>query len=527
VVTTNKVVIDIDGIGQRIISLSLPERDYTSLRSGEEGVIFYSERVANQEGETIHKYILKDRKSDVFLSPANYFRLSSDGKKMLVGFNNWFVVSTDTKPAQGDGALKISNVQVKVDPKLEWKQMFREAWRFQRDYLYVSNVHGADWNKVYQMYTPLLEHVAHRTDLTHLLDVLGGEVSIGHSFTGGGDNPKVENVKIGLLGADVAIENNTYRIKKIYTGENWNPSLRAPLSGPGISVSEGDYILAVDGKALTASTNFYSAFENKANRQVALKLGKTFDDKSPKTVTVVPVENEAQLRTFNWVESNRKKVDKLSNGQVGYVWLPNTAESGYEFFNRYYFAQQDKPSVVIDERFNGGGYIADYFVDILNRKLRGYFNNPAGDRRPWTEPLTGVLGPKVMVVNEMAGSGGDMLPYLFRHMNIGPIVGTRTWGGLVGIWDTPDLVDGGYITAPRGAFFNINGEWDVENIGIKPDIEVEMIPKDVMAGRDPQLEKAVEEALRLLKENPLVLKAEPPAPVRVLRPAANKALVQD
>jgi tricorn protease len=522
-----KVGIDIDGIAQRILSLSLPERDYTSLRTGEEGIVFFSERIANQDGETVQKYNLKERKADVFQSPVGYYRLSGDGKKMIYGSaGKWFIVSTDTKPGVGDGALDVSQVQVKIDPKKEWKQIFREAWRFQRDYLYVSNIHGADWNNVYKMYAPLLEHVAHRTDLSHLLDVLGGEVSIGHSFVGGGDNPSINPVKIGLLGADIAVENNLYRLKKIYTGENWNPSLRAPLSGPGIDVSEGDFIFAVDGVAITSAINFYSVFENKANRQVVLRVGKTADEKAAKNVTIVPVESENQLRMFNWVESNRKKVDQLTNGQVGYVWLPNTGEAGYEFFNRYYFAQQDKAGVIIDERFNAGGYIADYFVDILNRKLRGYFNNPAGDHKPWTEPLTGVLGPKVMIINEMAGSGGDMLPYLFRHMQIGPLVGTKTWGGLVGIWDVPDLVDGGYITAPRGAFFNLKGEWDIENIGIKPDIEVEMLPKDVIAGKDPQLEKAVEEALRLLKEQPVALMPEPAAPVRVLRPQP-KELVKD
>jgi tricorn protease len=354
-----------------------------------------------------------------------------------------------------------------------------------------------------------------------LLDILGGEVSIGHSFTGGGDNPKINPVKIGLLGADLEISNNRYRIKKIYNGENWNPDLRAPLSAPGVDVNEGDYIIAVDGVELKVPTNPYSLFENKANKQVTLRVSKNSDSTNSKQVIVVPVENEGPLRTFDWVEGNRRKVNQLTNGQIAYVWLPNTAESGYDYFNRYYFAQQDKPGVILDERFNGGGYIADYFVDILSRKLRGYFNNVAGDRKPWTEPLTGILGPKVMIINEMAGSGGDMLPYMFREMNIGPLVGTKTWGGLVGIWDTPDLIDGGYITAPRGGFFDLNGKWDVENIGIQPDIEVEMTPKEVIAGHDPQLEKAAEEALRLLRDNPVKLLNEPAPPIRVFRPKRN------
>jgi tricorn protease len=213
-------------------------------------------------------------------------------------------------------------------------------------------------------------------------------------------------------------------------------------------------------------------------------------------------------------------VDSLSGGRLAYVWLPNTAADGYAYFNRYYFAQQSRQGVVLDERFNHGGYIADYFVDLLTRQLRGYFNNSVGDRRPWTEPLTGIFGPKVMLVNEMAGSGGDMLPYLFHMMKLGPLVGARTWGGLVGIWDVPALIDGGGITAPRGGFFNLQGQWDVENQGVTPDITVEPTARELLAGHDPQLERAVAEALKLLEANPVHLLREPAPPVRVRRPGS-------
>lgn len=513
------VKIDLDGLSQRILSLSLPPREYTLLKAGSEGEIFIGEAVPNQPGQTITKYTFKDRKAEKYLSPVQYFNLSYDGKKLIYqSEGKWGIVDTSAKPSVGDGSLKTSDIKIHIDARAEWKQIFREAWRLQRDYLYVNNLHGADWGKVYSMYEPLLAHCAHRNDLTYLLDVLGGEVSIGHSFTGGGDVPDISPVKVGLLGADYEITSNRYRIKKIYNGENWNPELRAPLSLPGVDVAEGDFIISVDGVDLTSSSNLYGLFENKANKQVVLKVSQSADGSNARQSTVVPVENEKSLRVFSWVENNRRKVDELTNGQIAYVWLPNTAEAGYEYFNRYYFAQQNKAGVILDERFNGGGYIADYFVDILNRKLRGYFNNVSGDRKPWTEPLTGILGPKVMIINEMAGSGGDMLPYMFRQMKIGPLVGTKTWGGLVGIWDTPDLIDGGYITAPRGGFFDLNGKWDVENVGVAPDIEVEMIPEQVINGHDPQLEKAVEEALRLLKENPVKLLSEPAPPVRVIRP---------
>jgi tricorn protease len=232
-------------------------------------------------------------------------------------------------------------------------------------------------------------------------------------------------------------------------------------------------------------------------------------------VTVIPLENESSLRMRTWIEDNRKYVDKMSNGTLAYVWLPNTAEDGYTYFNRYFFGQQDRQGVILDERFNGGGYIADYIIDIISRKLRGYFNNPVGKRDPWTEPLSGIWGPKVMLINEYAGSGGDMMPYMFRQQQLGPLVGTKTWGGLVGIWDFPGLVDGGYVTVPRGGFFNLQGEWDVENKGIAPDVVIDITPKDVAAGRDPQLEMGVQEALKMLKASPVILRKEPPPPVRV------------
>ncbi len=513
-----KISIDLEGLSQRILSLSMPPREYTDLRSGGEGELFISESVPNQEGVTLHKYSLKEKKASPYLTPVQYYTLSADGKKLLYKSGPaWGIVDASGPAKVGDGSISTSGIQIKIDPKQEWKQIFREAWRYQRDYLYVNNTHGNDWNKVYSMYAPLVDHVAHRDDLNYLLDILGGEVSIGHSFVGGGDMPKVDEVKIGLLGADLIASGNRYQIKKIYTGENWNPDLKAPLSMPGVDVQNGDYIISVDGVDLTTSVSPYSLFENKANRQVRLSVSKNADGSSTRQVVVMPIESERALRIHDWVESNRRKVWQLSDGKLAYVWLPNTGEGGYENFNRYYFAQQDKQGVILDERFNGGGFIADYFVDILNRKLRGYFNNVAGDHYPWTEPLTGIFGPKVMIINEMAGSGGDMLPYLFRQMNIGTLVGAKTWGGLVGIWDTPDLIDGGSITAPRGGYYNLDGEWDVEDKGVAPDVNVEMNPADVLAGHDPQLEKAVEIAMKQLKDNPVMIKKEPAAPKKVMR----------
>jgi len=291
-----------------------------------------------------------------------------------------------------------------------------------------------------------------RADLTYILDILGGETAVGHSFTGGGDHPDVERVPVGLLGADYEIDSGRYRIVKIYNGENWNPGLQAPLSGPGIDARVGDYLLAVNGVELTAGMNPYSLFDRTADKQTVLTLGAAPKMKDAREVTVVPVANEVGLRQLDWVEGNRRKVEELSGGKLAYVWVPDTGGGGYTSFNRYFFAQKDKKGAVIDERYNHGGSIADYIVDLLSRELFGFFNNPVGNRQPWTAPNAALWGPKVMIINEMSGSGGDMLPFMFKLRGIGPLVGTTTWGGLVGRWDVPPLIDGGYITAPRGGF---------------------------------------------------------------------------
>ncbi len=514
-----KVIIDFKDIGQRILSLDIPERDYHGLVAASEGIIFYGESVQNQPGLTLHRYKLKDRKSESYLSPVSFFTVSADGKKLLYeSSGQWGIVETSGSPKPGDGKIDVSGLSMKLDLHKEYKQIFDEAWRIQRDYIYVPNLNGANWDSVYKMYEPFVKYINHRADLNYLLDILGGEVSVGHSFVGGGDMPDEGHVSIGLLGADLVPVNNYYQIKKIYTGENWNPDLRAPLSAPGIKVSEGDYILAVDGRKLTTDENPYSYFENMADKQIVLTVNNKPGSEGSWDITVVPVGNESGLRRLNWVEDNRKKVDSLSGGKLAYVWLPNTGGGGYSYFNRWYFSQQNKEGAVIDERFNSGGSAADYMVDIMSRKLYGFFNNRIHPDLPFTTPGAGIWGPKVMIINEMAGSGGDLLPYMFRQMNIGPLVGTRTWGGLVGIWDYPGLIDGGVITAPRGGFYDVNGNWAVEDEGVPPDIRVDMLPQEVNQGKDPQLQRAVEEAMQLLEKNKVKILPEPAPPQRVKRP---------
>jgi tricorn protease len=404
---------------------------------------------------------------------------------------------------------------MKVDPRAEWANIFRETWRIQREYFYDEKMQGADWNAVYKKYLPLLASVQHRSDLGYLIAQTGGELTVGHSYlSGSGDVPSDNPVSVGLLGADIKVENGKYRLSRIYTGENWNPELRAPLSAPGIDAREGDYVLAVNGKPIDTSANFYSFFEGMANRQIVLRLNDQPTPEGSRLVTVVPIASENGIRTRGWVEDNRRLVDKLSGGRLAYVWLPNTGGPGYTSFVRYFYAQQNKEGTVVDERYNQGGMVADFIVNELDRKPMGSF--AVRDGNTFFSPIAGVYGPKVMVINESAGSGGDALPFYFKLRKLGPLVGTRTWGGLVGTLGVPPTIDGGGITAPSLAFYNLEGKWDVENIGVSADINVENTP--IENGKDAQLERAVAEAMKLLQTEPL--KRTPrPAPIdRVSKP---------
>ena len=412
-------------------------------------------------------------------------------------------------------------MRIRIEPQDEWGQMLRDGWRFMRDFLYVDNQHGAPWDDVWQWYSDWLPDVEHRSDFGQLLDMVSAEIAVGHSYVRGGDFPDLTSPRTGLLGADIIASNGGYQISRIYTGENWNPGLTGPLAHAGLGVSEGDYIVAVEGQVLSAPTNPFELLEGTAGRTVRISVNSSPSVEGAREITVEPTGDEGQLRSWAWVEDNRRKVDEMSDGQLAYVWLPNTGQGGYTYFNRMYFAQQDRKGAVIDERNNGGGSAADYIVDLMARELTGYFNSKAGDKKPWTQPMAGLFGPKVMIINERAGSGGDLMPYLFRFRGVGPLVGTRTWGGLVGTWDTPPLLDGGSFVAPRGGFFDVNGEWAIEADGIAPDIEVMNTPKEVAEGRDPQLEAAVAEALRLLETEGVELMAEPAAPVRYRRPGGR------
>ena len=512
-----KVVIDATHIDRRIVALQTETGDYVGLYPGPEEVVFFAEQKPGERGLVINKFDTKKLESKEFTKGISDFTVSSDRSHVLFRKGDaWQIAESKAPPANGDHKLKL-DLKLKIDPQAEYKQIFREGWRYMRDFLYVNNVHGAPWDDIWEWYSPWINHVRHRTDLNYVVDIMSGEVAIGHSYVRGGDMPDVKTVGIGLLGADLIINNGKIQISKIYNGESWNPEVKAPLSVNGIDVNQGDYILSVNNKPLDGTTNPFSLFEETAGRQVL--LGVSASPTGPaREVVVEPISNERNLRRYDWVEGNRRKVDELSGGKLAYVYIPNTSGPGFTSFNRYYFSQQDKKGVILDERNNGGGSAADYMIDVMNRQLFGYFNSKAGDNRPWTTPISGIWGPKVMIINERAGSGGDLLPYMFKAAKLGPLVGTRTWGGLVGTWDTPRFIDGGRMIAPRGGFYDVDGKWAVEGQGISPDIEVIQEPKLVLQGQDPQLEKAVDEAMRLLEGDEFFMKPEPEAPVRSLRP---------
>jgi tricorn protease len=490
------VRIDLGRFDRRIVALPVPVRAYTSTYAGAEGSVFITETAPGSPGLTVHKFSLDEREAEVFARGVAGVAVSADGGKMLYrSGQQWRVVET-ARPPNGEPSALDLELRAWIDPAVEWRQIYEEAWRQQRDFFYDSGMHGNDWSATRDRYLPLVDHVRHRADLTYVLDQVSGELSVGHSFVRGGDYPDIDTVRVGLLGADLEAVDGRWRISRIFTSESWNPSLVAPLDQPGLRVDVGEYILEVDGVELTAADDPYRLLDGTAGRQTQLRLAGGPSVEGSWTVTVEPIRSENALRQRAWVEDNRRKVEEMSGGRLAYAWIPNTSGAGVGSFNRYVFAQQDKQGLVIDERYNGGGLLDDYMVDLMTRRPRAAITNEAGG--PPLRLPAGVLGPKVLLINELAGSGGDYFPWVFRQQGAGPLVGMRTWGGLVASCVHYPLVDGGTVTAPCSAVFEPGGTWIAENEGVPPDVEVWMDARSVAAGRDPQLERAVEEALRLL-----------------------------
>lgn len=510
----SKIAIEFAYIDSRIVHVPLRSGNYTQLNMAKSGEILYVESYpGSPPSSKLFKYDMKEKKESEVMELDNYV-LSADGKKMLYRKGQqWGIADAGKKPEAGKGILNVAAIEVKIDPVAEWKQIFDEAWRINRDYFYDPGMHGADWLAMKAKYSGFLRDVPTRNDLNRLIMWMCSEIAVGHHRVGGGDQRfSAERIEGGLLGADYEITNNRYRFKKIYGGLNWNSGLRSPLTEPGINAKPGEYLIAVNGKNVTADQNLYSFFEKTAGKIVELTIGPNANGSGSRVVKVEPIANEAALRNRDWVEGNLRKVHEATNGRVAYVYVPNTTTQGHEYFKRYFFPQTDKDAIIIDERFNGGGLIADYYIDLLTRPYQSHWNMRYG--MDLKTPSASIQGPKVMIIDETAGSGGDMLPWMFRKFNVGTLVGKATWGGLVGTLGFPELMDGGMVTAPNLAIWTKDG-FIVENVGVPPDIEVEMWPAEVIQGKDPQLEKAIQVALDELKKNPPVKYERPAYPVRV------------
>jgi tricorn protease len=512
------VKIDVAHLEDRAVALPLPASNYTGLVAGKEGTFYVLEgggRFQSERGETLTLFTLKTKKGKKLAEHISGFDLSFDGEKMLLqmaheepqgamaagGPAPTFLITAADVPVKSDeGKLDLSKMEVRVDPGSEWRQMFHEIWQIERSFFYDPHYHGIDPTAEEAKYKPYLDEVGSRSDLNYLFQEMLGDFSIGHLRGTGGTIPRPTQVRGGLLGADYEIVGGHYRIVRIYTGERWNPRAHAPLSEPGLKVAEGNLILAIGGKELTGSDDIQRLLEGTAGTQVVLKIASDASGKDAHDVMVTPIADDLSLRNLAWIEANRRKVQELSGGKLAYVYLPDTAMGGLTNFNRYYFAQLDKQGAVIDERFNGGGQAADYIINAMQRTLMSWWAPRYG--AIYRTPQASILGPKVMITNEFSGSGGDAMPWYFREAQLGPLVGKRTWGGLVGIGGIPILMDGGHVTSPSFGFFNPQGQWDVENHGVQPDYEVDMEPKPVNEGHDPQLEKAVSLALEDLAKHP-------------------------
>jgi tricorn protease len=512
--------IDFDAIDQRTIPLPVPPRNYVALAAGAAGVVVLAELplvpVGLQAGDgpalTLHKFDLGQREASRLVEGVGEFDVSRNGARLLYQQqDNWAIVDLAKPVIAGEGRLATAGIQVATDPGAEWKQMYHEAFRLQRAFFYDPGYHGLDLDATERFYERYLDGLGSRDDLDYLFGEAFGNLTVGHLYVSPPPSTPSRAPRNGLLGADYRIENGRWRFARVYAGENWNPELRAPLTQPGVNVQPGEYLLAVNGRPLTASENVHQALEGTAGRQTVLRVGPSPDGTGAREVTVVPAASETMLRHLAWIDGNRRTVDRLSGGKLAYIYVPNTANAGYTRFNRYFFAQQDKLGAVVDERYNGGGNIADYMVDYLRRsKPFNYVTQRYGEDVPI--PAGAIYGPKVMLINEYAGSGGDELPWLFRRFEVGPLVGTRTWGGLVGIGGYPELMDGGSVTAPRVSIWSFEGEYEVENQGVAPDIEVEFDPAAWRAGHDPQLERAVAILMEELSRNPVIAPTRPPFP---------------
>lgn len=492
---SNRVAIDLADIGERVLFMPFWLQSANRIMTGKPGVLFIV------EGGTLHKFVAGKASLEKFVEGAGNYRITSDGSRLLWRRQgNWSVVSTDTPPKPEDGRFKLNPVELTIDPRAEWKQMYGEAWRRMREYFYDPNLHGQNFAALQKHYAAYLPNINTREELNSLFKEMFSHLATSHMGVSGGDVVSEQggvSENIGLLGADFEVDGGRYRIKRILRGDNIRRII-SPLAQPGVNIRIGEYLLAVDGEEIRSEQNLYRYFLNKASETVQLKVGPSADGSNARVVRVVPISSELQLRQNDWVEGNRLRVEQLSGGKLGYIYLPDTSDAGFNTFNREFYAQLDKAGLIVDGRFNEGGRAADYIIDTLRRvpMQRAALRDAEDVRIP-----TGIIeGPKVLLTNEMAGSGGDSLPWMWQQMKLGPVVGTRTTGAGVGA-ATHQLIDGGSFRVPDWGWYDPrNGTWLMENRGVTPDFELEIMPADWRAGRDPQLEKAVQLALDAMKK---------------------------
>ncbi|RQO58805.1 peptidase S41 [Paucibacter sp. KBW04] len=517
--------VDAHGLNDRIVGLPLPERNYAALSVAADGALFYLEQgqagasldapeKRGQEGAALYRFDFEEREAKSLRQGLEGYEISPDGKKLLLHTAKGGLEVADAGAKLDAKPVDTAPLRMRVNPREEWRQIFDETWWMEKEFFYDPKLHGLDWEAVYARYLPLLDHVQTREDLNDLLVEMIAELQVGHNRVGGGDVHQEAKVAVGLLGADFRVEGGYYRISKIYGGDRWNPFMKAPLATPGLGVKPGDYLMAINGRPLDAKQNLFALLENTAGKQLTLSIASEPSAKTPRQAVVVPVTNEASLRRWDWIDRNRQYVDAQSGGRLAYVYLPDTADEGFTFFNRMFFAQIGREGIIVDDRRNGGGQAANYVLDVLSRPYLSSWKDRDG--LVYDTPGGAIYGPKAMLIDQDAGSGGDFLPYGFKRLGLGPLIGKRTWGGLIGISANPPLIDGGNVVVPFFRFYTPDGEWRVENEGVAPDIEVELDPLQVNKGRDSQLDAAIANVLERLKTyKPVQRKTAPAMPTEL------------
>ena len=514
--------IDLDGIQNRIVALAVPPAVIRGIDASKEAIYYSTSPIQGLSGpipgETpaIHAYDLKDRKDKVVVDGAYRFALSFDGTKLLYGVEGGApkvgiidAKAPDSPHKVGDGALNLGGMRAEVDPPQEWKEIFNEVWRQERDYFFEPSMNGVDWQKIHDQYAQLLPYVSDRYSLTYIMGDMISELSNSHTYVGGGDFPELHPVNVGLLGADYDVDAaGMYRFKKIFAGENWDAQTRSPLTEPGVNVKEGDYLVAINGRALHAPQTPDELLVNTANDVVTLTINSKPSADGARKVVVKPIADEFNLRELNMIETNRKKVDAASGGRIGYVYLPNMGDDGLNQFVKQYFPQIRKEGIIFDVRYNGGGFVDQLIFARLRRIVAAM-----GTARNWESgPVPGntFYGYMACVTNHYAASDGDFFSYFFKQYKLGPLIGERTWGGVRGIRGQMPLMDGGYITRPEFAIYGLDSKWLIENRGVQPDVVVDNPPDLVLKGQDPQLEKAIDMIMEQIKANPKKLPVRPP-----------------